>query len=273
MSSATLPPLPREPLAAPLRVVVLTCSDIGVRCATALAEVPGVELAGLVWSESPRPKTFAKRLKLLYDRQGVRGLLALPVRKTRSLGARLLGRRATADALPFPVTRVERFERGDGLAALRYLAPDLAVVFGTYVLKPEVFALPRFGSINLHCGRLPDYKGAPPAFWELLNGEREVGVTVHRVTAKLDAGPILAARTFPLDPAPSGDPVRYADGVWRDTLLPEGIRMVCDTVAAIARGAAEERAQGATTHPLYRFPDRHTVAELRRAVRGRRTAR
>jgi methionyl-tRNA formyltransferase len=168
------------------------------------------------------------------------------------------------------VVHIKRFETPEGLDALRALSPDLAVVDGTYILKEPVFSLPRFGSVNLHCGRLPDYKGAPPGFWELYNGEPEVGVTVHRVTARLDAGPVLASTTVPIEHAPSDDPMVYVNRLWRESLRREGIRLLCEVAAAVAAGTARARPQGTTTHPTYRFPDWRVVKELRARVRERR---
>ena len=92
---------------------------------------------------------------------------------------------------------------------------------------------------------------------------------MHRVTAKLDEGPILAQRVFPLDPVPPGDPVRYADAVYRTVLRPNGLRMMADAVAAIAHGTATARPQGPTDTPTFKRPDHAVVRELRARVRER----
>jgi methionyl-tRNA formyltransferase len=182
-------------------------------------------------------------------------------------------RREAADAKrrTIPVIEVDSFASDAGLAALRALDPDLGVVDGTNVLKEATFGMPRFGSINLHCGWLPDYRGAPAGFWELLRGERTVGVTIHRVTAAVDAGPILAQEATVLDPAPPGDPMRYLEELRQHTLAPIGVRLLEQVVGAIARGEAMERPQGPTDNPTFRYPDVKTVRDLRRRVRRRRT--
>jgi len=59
--------------------------------------------------------------------------------------------------------------------ALTALKPDLAIVLGTRVLRRSTFGVPRLGSINLHKGALPRYRGMPPGFWELYNGEKSAG--------------------------------------------------------------------------------------------------
>jgi peptidoglycan/xylan/chitin deacetylase (PgdA/CDA1 family) len=58
-------------------------------------------------------------------------------------------------------------------------------------LRDGVFDIPRYGSINLHSGKTPEYRGAAPAFGERHNGESAVGITIHRVAAALDAGDVL----------------------------------------------------------------------------------
>jgi len=77
------------------------------------------------------------------------------------------------------------------LQQVRAFAPDLGLSIAAPILKRTLFALPRLGTLNLHKGKLPDYRGMPPAFWELWNDESSVGCTVHWVDDKLDTGAIV----------------------------------------------------------------------------------
>ncbi len=87
------------------------------------------------------------------------------------------------------------------LAFVRGLDPDLAVVYGTPILKPKLFTIPRLGSINIHQRKVPDYRGGGPiGLWEMLDGQPEIGVTVHRVAKELDAGAVVRASTIPIQP-------------------------------------------------------------------------
>jgi methionyl-tRNA formyltransferase len=83
---------------------------------------------------------------------------------------------------------------------LRPLRPDLVVatVF-PWRIPDDVLALPRLGAVNVHPALLPRYRGAMTPFWLLRNGEREGGVTLHRMTADFDAGSILAQERFAID--------------------------------------------------------------------------
>ncbi|MFD9890777.1 methionyl-tRNA formyltransferase [Amycolatopsis sp. NPDC059027] len=68
-------------------------------------------------------------------------------------------------------------------------------------LPPEIFALPRHGTLNVHDSLLPAYAGFSPLIWALINGEPEVGVTAHMMDGELDAGDIVLQRAVPVGPS------------------------------------------------------------------------
>ena len=86
----------------------------------------------------------------------------------------------------------------EGINLLSSLNCELLVVCGTGILKRTVFELPKIGTINLHQGEVPKYKGAPPGFWELWNNERQAGVTVHFIDEGVDTGDIILQETVPI---------------------------------------------------------------------------
>jgi methionyl-tRNA formyltransferase len=127
--------------------------------------------------------------------------------------------------------------------SLKELRADLGIAIGAPILKEALFAIPRYGSINLHEGRLPHYRGMPPAFWELRNGEKEVGCTVHRITAGLDRGDILLEKTLPVE--------QYSTVAGMQIKLHHmGVNMVCDAVSLISAGTAifEKQPLGGNTN-------------------------
>ena len=110
----------------------------------------------------------------------------------RSIGA--LAARAGVPQLP-----VGSVNAPDYVERVRRLAPDVIVsVAAPEIFKAELLAVPRLGCINIHSGRLPVYRGMMPTFWQLLHGEREVVVTVHRMVEQLDAGDVLGTCAWPL---------------------------------------------------------------------------
>ncbi|MEE1784948.1 formyltransferase family protein [Streptomyces sp. SP17BM10] len=85
-------------------------------------------------------------------------------------------------------------------ALLHAYAPDAAVSYGyPRKLPASAVSAPRLGTVNCHPSNLPSYRGPNPVGWAVRNGEREIGVTWHRMDAQLDTGSVLARTTIPLD--------------------------------------------------------------------------
>lgn len=251
-----------------IAVAVLTCSSAGYETARVIEELGEVARVTVVEAASPRPSSIWKRIRRSLRRHGLAGPM-------RALWRRMVPSPSSHDRLPPPAhhVRVERFHDDGGLTVLRGLGADLFVLDGTYILPTSVFDIPRLGTINLHCGYLPDFKGAPPVFWELYEGLDETGVSVHFVTADLDGGPIIDRRRFSIDPAPPGDPVEYAERTWREVLRPAGIRMLAEAVRRLARGGVETVPQTEGEGSVYRHPTHQQVEELRERVAARRRER
>lgn len=246
------------------RVVVLTCAPFGHETAQAFAGDDTFDFLGIIIAPYPRPRVRV-RLRRAYRTHGFIGLLRLALRKVR-----LVRSSRTKDSRAYPIHHVSDFHGSDCLTLMRDLRPDLAIIDGTYILEPRLFEIPRLGSINLHCGKVPEYRGAPPVFWELYDGVEQVGVTVHRVTAGVDQGPVLLEASFPIEIAPDEDPVAYASSYWRDVLRPSGVRMLVYAAKGIARGTLHGTAQNETTARVRRTPTQQQVSELRKRVSRRR---
>ncbi len=73
------------------------------------------------------------------------------------------------------------------------LSPDVAVIGGAGIRRPGVFDVPRFGTLNLHPGLLPEYRGCSFVCRAILDGA-QVGATLHQVDSRIDAGPIIERR-------------------------------------------------------------------------------
>ncbi len=76
---------------------------------------------------------------------------------------------------------------------------DLLLVCRFNLLGPEVFEAPWLGTINIHSSLLPAYRGVHPVSWALINGEKETGVTIHRIDRGVDTGGIVAARALAIE--------------------------------------------------------------------------
>lgn len=82
---------------------------------------------------------------------------------------------------------------------IRALAPDFLFSFYyRHMLKPPLLVVPRLGALNMHGSLLPQYRGRVPVNWAVINGETETGATLHYMTAKPDAGDIVAQQAVPI---------------------------------------------------------------------------
>lgn len=129
---------------------------------------------------------------------------------------------------------------------LRPLEPDLIFTTGfSWKLPPELLALPRLGSVNAHPSLLPRYRGPNPLFWHFMNGETQGGLTMHRMDADFDTGPILVQRAIEITPDDDVDS-------FFPKLLAAGQPMIVEMLQAVAAGVPgmPQTAEGASYAPL-----------------------
>ncbi|GIU96570.1 MAG: methionyl-tRNA formyltransferase [Actinomycetota bacterium] len=160
---------------------------------------------------------------------------------------------AEAAALGLPAAELERVGSAAGLAALRAAAPEAIVVvaFGE-LLGPEVLELPPLGAVNLHFSLLPRWRGAAPVQHAILAGDATTGVTVIRINAGLDTGPILASFEEPIRPDDDA-------GTLGGRLAELGARLLVGVVRRLPSGDLPERPQDparATLAPRLTAADR-----------------
>jgi methionyl-tRNA formyltransferase len=106
-----------------------------------------------------------------------------------------------AETEGIPVLQPEKAHAPEFVAELRTLAPDLSVVVAYgQILKPEVLSIPRHGSVNIHGSLLPELRGAAPVQWAIIRGMETAGVTIMRMEAGLDSGPMLLRVEEPIEP-------------------------------------------------------------------------
>jgi methionyl-tRNA formyltransferase len=257
-----------------LDLVVLTSSAMGVDLAAALGHLGEVRSLTVVTTRIMATRRgWWGKLRGIYHHDG-------PVGVFRAAAGRISRRLRTieqtvAETVALRCPGAKHFHCDDlhapeSLALLQSLAPDLGVVFAAYRLRPEVFTIPRLGCLNLHLGRAPEFRGSSPAFYEMLEGVPSVGVTIHRITEGLDAGPIIAQESFPIDLAPEEDPVAYVQRYQAEVLVPNGKRLMAEAVRGFARGQVEERPQPAGGRRARRRASYQLKRELRRRVMRRR---
>ena len=160
-----------------------------------------------------------------------------PAGRGQTLNLSAVKRRALE--LGLPVHQPSTFKSEDAAETLRGLGLDaLVVVAYGLILPAAVLAIPRTGCFNIHASVLPRWRGAAPIQRALLAGDTLTGVTIMRMEAGLDTGPVLAVREMPISE-------RDTAGTLHDRLASAGALLMVETLDAVAAGAACERAQSA----------------------------
>lgn len=157
-----------------MRIVFMGTPDFAVPSLKALVEA-GHEICG-VFTQPDKPKNRGMKL------------LATPVKEY-------------AVTQNIPVYQPVSCRDEAVLEEIRGLEPDVIVVAAYGKLLPQALLdIPRRAVINVHSSILPQYRGAAPINWAILNGDTETGVTIQYMAAELDAGDILLVKTTPIDP-------------------------------------------------------------------------
>ena len=135
----------------------------------------------------------------------------------------------TAKELGLPILQPEKLRDESFLEAMRELQPDLGIVIAFRMLPEVVWAMPRLGTFNLHASLLPQYRGAAPINWAIINGEKRTGVTTFLLNHEIDKGAIIEQESVEILPEDN-------IGTLYDKLMHIGSKLVLRTVDKIADG-------------------------------------
>ena len=128
-----------------------------------------------------------------------------------------------------PVLQPEKMKDPAFVEQLRDYHADLQVVVAFRMLPEVVWAMPRFGTFNVHAALLPQYRGAAPINWTVINGEKETGVTTFFLDHDIDTGRIILQKHFPI---PDEADVEYV----YDGLMHLGAEIAVETIDLILEG-------------------------------------
>jgi len=147
-----------------------------------------------------------------------------------------------AEANHLPVLQPTKLKDPQFLEDLQRWQADIQVVVAFRMLPTEVWAMPKLGTFNLHGSLLPDYRGAAPIHWAVIQGEEETGVTTFFLKQAIDTGDILLQARTPIGP-------NETTGEVHDRLMELGANLVVETL----RGIQENRLQ-AYPQPMVGIP-------------------
>ena len=160
--------------------------------------------------------------------------------------------KALALRLELPLLQPERARDEKFIAALRGLQPDLiAVAAYGQILPQSILDLPPHGCLNVHTSLLPRYRGAAPIQWAIANGDAETGVTIMKMDAGLDTGPIVSQRRTPIRP-------EHDSAALHDRLAQLGAELLAQTIPDYIAGKLQPQpqpAEGASRAPKIKKED------------------
>lgn len=257
-----------------MRVILLTHGGVGPLIRR-LSKLDNVELAAVFVETAVTPKRSAvEKFKRSLKYDGLAATLGkfLPFGK-RSGAVENAVNDDTSDAAKecsVPIHFVENFHSEASITQMNEFDADLGIIYGTNIIRENVFSIPKLGSINLHQGLAPYYRGGPPVFWELFNDEPEVGITVHFVAPAVDTGDIIHQVTVPLnyDEKYGTDHEAFIED-YRVGLKIRSMELVEEAVKMIADGTFERRKQDTSLGKRYRLPVKKEKDEMKRRLRKR----
>lgn len=134
------------------------------------------------------------------------------------------------------VLQPEKLKNPEFLDELKALKADLQVVVAFRMLPEVVWNMPPKGTINLHASLLPQYRGAAPINWAIINGEKKSGVTTFFLKQEIDTGDIIASQKVEITP-------KMNAGDLHDALMVMGAQLLTQTVKSVESGDYQEKAQ------------------------------
>lgn len=141
-----------------------------------------------------------------------------------------------------PVFQPEKLRNTEFLEELKKLKADVFVVVAFRMMPKVLFEIPELGTFNLHASLLPDYRGAAPINYAVINGEKKTGATTFFINEKIDEGNILLQEELEILPDENA-------GSLHDRLMVMGAKLVVKTLDGLAENTIEEKPQPQVEHP------------------------
>ncbi|GIW81247.1 MAG: methionyl-tRNA formyltransferase [Gemmatales bacterium] len=169
---------------------------------------------------------------LIASRHEVAGLVTNPDRPSGKEREMLRGMKKIALAHDIPVFQPESINTPEGIAGLQVFQPELLVVaaYGQ-ILSKEVLSVAPHGGINVHASLLPKYRGAAPINWAIYHGETRTGVTIIKMSVRMDAGDMLMQEAIDIGPEETA-------GELQVRLARLGAKLALETIDRIEKGTA-----------------------------------
>src|SRR6267378_645768 len=264
----------RQPAQSPLRVVMLSSPDSHkVPQMTRVWANWGFRPTSVVIEHRNEPGVFTRLARRMRTDGIMKPARNAVMQRLPKPAATRAERRVPTDVVAFcdaegiPVIHVGPLSNPDAVAAVRSLAPDLLVHAGAGILRRDLLAVPRLGTLNAHMGILPRYRGMNVSEWACLEGN-PVGCSVHLVNPGIDTGDIIAVHEVDVEHAHSVAELRDGVDQAQIDLLGEAVRFVVET-GSLPEARAQTAEEGRQYFEMH--PDLKAVLEARLAAKHEET--
>lgn len=140
-----------------------------------------------------------------------------------------------------PIAQPEKLKSPDFFAQLQAWQPDIQIVVAFRMLPESIWSFPPMGTLNVHGSLLPQYRGAAPINWAIINGEKETGVTTFRLQHAIDTGDTLLQEKITITPTMTA-------GELHDTMMIVGATTLVKTLNGLIAGSIVATPQADATH-------------------------
>jgi methionyl-tRNA formyltransferase len=131
-----------------------------------------------------------------------------------------------------PIAQPEKLKSPDFFAQIQAWQPDLQIVVAFRMLPESIWSFPPMGTLNVHGSLLPQYRGAAPINWAIINGEKETGVTTFRLQHAIDTGDILLQERIPITP-------NMTAGELHDIMMKVGAQTLVKTLEGLIKNTLQ----------------------------------
>ena len=132
------------------------------------------------------------------------------------------------------------------LEQVKSMESDLGLIYGSPILKPQLFETPKLGTLGIHHGKVPEYRGNKTTFWMMYNGEKFASVTIQKVNKGLDTGSIVKTGEVKAYRRPYQTVVHELEAL--------GVELYIQAILEVKNGVAEFKPQTSPKGKVYRNP-------------------
>jgi len=240
-----------------IRVIILTSSPHGTAslCISELAESKKIEVVSVVLVEggvyANRSKTLARKFKkalkigILGALNGIRIRPWFRTAPTKHL-------KILCDKWNIPLHRTGVLNSDQTVELFKTVDADLGLSLGNGYISKRIFSLPRFGMINIHGERLPEYQNAQSVIWPIHNMEQTTGLTIHQIDRKIDTGRILYQSEYPIEFHSTLKETVIKTTRLTASKVPAAVLYVCENFVELSKNAIPQTNGKTYTTPSFR---------------------